>query len=97
MLKLISAFVATSYIFSVTFIAFLTAFAFDKPFLRQLFANSLRKYLGLFEVLSSGVAESSLHLIVIKLIYIKFVNLFGGFSKYRIQIIPPSFQLTLVE
>lgn len=81
MFKLISAFVATGYIFSVTFIAFLTLFAFDKPFLRQLFANTFRKYLGFIEVLCSGVAESSLHLIVIKLVYIKFVSLFGGFSK----------------
>lgn len=83
MLQFISAFVATGYIFSVAFIAFLTVFAFDKPVLRELFASSLRRYIGFAEVLCSGVAESSLHLIVIKLIYIQLVRLFGGFSKNK--------------
>jgi hypothetical protein len=80
MLELFSAFVATSYIFSVFFLSFCTVCAFDRPVIRELFAHSFRKYLSYVEVLSSGVTEVAVHLILLKLLIIKIVSFLGGFS-----------------
>lgn len=82
MFALISAFAATSYIFSVLFYSFFIVCAFDKPVIRQLFAHSLRKYLFIIEVTSSMVTELSLQTIFINLIWIKIVGFLGGFSKF---------------
>ncbi|KAI7905375.1 Alpha/Beta hydrolase protein [Cokeromyces recurvatus] len=79
MLQFVSALFATGYIVSVIIFAFFTLCAFDKPFTRELFANRLRRYLFMVEVMSSGVTESCLHLILIKLTLIKLVNYFDGF------------------
>jgi hypothetical protein len=81
MFAFISAFAATSYIFSVLFYSFFIVCAFDKPVIRQLFANYLRNYLFIIEVTSSMVTEFSLQTIFINLIWIKTVGLLGGFSK----------------
>ncbi|CAO0796579.1 unnamed protein product [Mucor circinelloides] len=80
MFALLSAFAATSYIFSVLFYSFFIICAFDKPVIRQLFAHSLRKYLFIIEVTSSMVTEFSLQIIVINLIWIKMVGFLGGFN-----------------
>ncbi|KAG2214846.1 hypothetical protein INT46_000144 [Mucor plumbeus] len=80
MFAFISAFAATSYIFSVLFYSFFIVCAFDKPVIRQLFANYLRNYLFIIEVTSSMVTEFSLQTIFINLIWIKTVGLLGGFN-----------------
>lgn len=81
MFALVSAFAATSYIVTVLFIAFFTLCAFDKPITRELFSGTLRRYLAIVELLSSTIAESPIHLIALKILLIKIVGLFGGFSK----------------
>lgn len=80
MVALVSAFAATSYIFSVLLIAFFTVCAFDKPVTRELFAGTLRRYLFIVEILSSGVTEWAIHLIIFKLATIKLIGLLGGFN-----------------
>ncbi|CAO3641541.1 unnamed protein product [Mucor hiemalis] len=80
MFALISAFVATSYIVSVLFIAFLTVCTFDKPITRELFAGTLRKYLFIVELLTSTVSEFAIHLIALKFLFTKLVSVFGGFN-----------------
>lgn len=81
MFALISAFVATSYIVSVLFIAFFTVCTFDKPITRELFAGTLRKYLFIVELLTSTVSEFAIHLFALKFLFTKLVSVFGGFSK----------------
>ncbi|KAI7896196.1 Alpha/Beta hydrolase protein [Mucor mucedo] len=79
-MSLLSAFVATCYIFSVLFFAAGTVCAFDLPIVRPLFNSKLRKYMIYCEILTSGITESSHHLIVLKLVIIQLVNFFGGFN-----------------
>ncbi|KAI9480400.1 MAG: Alpha/Beta hydrolase protein [Benjaminiella poitrasii] len=80
MLQFVSSLVAAGYIVSVIVFGFFTLCAFDKPFTRELFAHTLRRYLFIIEVMSSGVTESCLHLIMVKLALIKFVNYCDGFQ-----------------
>lgn len=79
-MSLFSAFVATGYIFSVLFFGFATVCALDVPIVREVLVSRFRKYWIYFEIVSSGVTESCLHLIVLKLVIIQLVNFFGGFS-----------------
>lgn len=81
MFAFVSAFAAAGYIFSVLALGLFIVCAFDKPITRDLFAGTFRKYLFIIEVASSGVTESAIHLIVLKLILIRLVGFFGGFSK----------------
>jgi hypothetical protein len=87
MFAFVSALAATTYIFSVLIIGLFTVCAFDRPFTRELFGGTLRKYLGIVEVFSSGVTESAIHLILLKVFTIKLISIFGGFSKFVLCII----------
>lgn len=86
MLALCSAFVATSYIFSVVLFGFFTVCAFDKPYVANVIVPKLRKHYHLIEIFASGVTENAIHLVFLKLVIVKLVKLFGGFSKYITQL-----------
>ncbi|KAI8066146.1 Alpha/Beta hydrolase protein [Thamnidium elegans] len=80
MLALFSAFVATSYIFSVTLFGFFTVCAFNKPYVANVIVPKLRKHYHLIEIFASGVTENAIHLVFLKLVIVKLVKLFGGFN-----------------
>ena len=82
MFALVSAFTAAIYILSVVLISFITLCAFNLPITRDLFTGRLRRHFSTIEVLASGVTESSLQLVAIKVIIMLMTKVFGGFSMF---------------
>ncbi|KAI8975204.1 Alpha/Beta hydrolase protein [Mycotypha africana] len=80
MLEILTAFVATTYTFSALFLSFFIICAHDKELVRQAFGNTWRRYLFIIETMSSGVAELSIQLIILKLFQFFGVYFMGGFN-----------------
>ncbi|KAI8887181.1 alpha/beta-hydrolase [Backusella circina FSU 941] len=80
MLRLISAGIATFYIFEVAIFAFFTVIALHDTLINDLFKNNLRRFLFVVEVACSAVQELSLQLLVVKWLFIKVASFFGAFN-----------------
>ncbi|KAI8061855.1 Alpha/Beta hydrolase protein [Gilbertella persicaria] len=80
MFQLVTALVATGYIFSVIAFSFAIVCAFGIPAVRQFLSVYLRRHVMLAEILSSVAVEFSFQAIVFKLMLIQVVKWLGGFN-----------------